>query len=216
MQNRARWAIAAIVLSVLSVSRAHASIEVVGDPVEGNSWSQGWRQVYRYGDPQIDLMAFQVLSPARRFKYQHAIAELEPTGWRQRFASETVAVVDGPPTLPDSRISFRSCFEGDLGTLTLRILAFGVAEQTPYEEIDCTWDGGWSFEDHTGAEIQCLLSRPDFEQMSGGGANVPEPSTLIVWCLLAPLGGCASWWRKLIGCAERKVCLRSPLPLGEG
>ena len=173
-----------------AATSALASIEVVGDPIEGNSFCQRWR---RQGERHFDHVQVRMDTPGG-FKtipdgpLGAGINEFGDSSWSQLFNTGSLLAARGNSL---TSLLFNLVYTNDWRAAE----TFDFHFQTYLG--DCRLDNiricklaggtGWDFLPGTWT-CTSPISTPS--------GPVPEPCSLIVWSLLAALGVGAGFWRR--------------------
>ncbi len=135
---------AILAIGILSNS-ALANLTPIGDPFEGNSWSQRF-----YTDaPAVDHIQMQMFSAGDSFKLPPAIAVNDSTwpalGWSQTYNDGLLVLADGPRKT--GALYLTIYFEGDTSnSLSFHFQSWDGSTCNPADNADAYWNGsGWSF-----------------------------------------------------------------------
>lgn len=180
----------AILLSAASPLQAAIGIESVGDPVDGNSWSQAWRLQCGDSHSNIDFISFHVETDNAEFKHKVAVGQFssDTTGtWCESYRSTSQATATGDwlwKTL-DLRVYFEGNRDELCAPVKLAMYLYEYGKEKARQkislkyELNCDWV--------TKIETDCCRCR-DEEPSGAPPASVPEPATLAIWSMLGGLG----------------------------
>jgi hypothetical protein len=164
-------AMVSVAALLLVAGMANASIVAVGDPVEGDSWSQ---QFVESGVGLYNFMGIQMLSPGDTFN-SPAFSGFSQGGWTT--SSNALAGIASGPSVTSMTFYVRFA-DNKAEPFQFQFSAF--FDDDPLESVIATWSGsGWGI---AGAD-----SPPTREECEN--AAIPEPASIIVWGLLG--AGCA-------------------------
>ena len=127
-------------LTMLAANGAFADISADGDPVEGNSWSQGFNES---GVGLFDLVAVKMVSPAPD-SFQSLTHRNLPSGWSVVYetpggAYPTLATATGPAR---TNMTWTIVFAGSSSNpLAFDFVAFNG--NTLLESAHAVWGPGW-------------------------------------------------------------------------
>jgi hypothetical protein len=178
MNRKLVLSLAAAVL-LIGCSLANASIEAVGDPIEGGSWSHEFQV---QGPGKADFMGVVMLSAGDAFE-PPVFSNFHASGWTGSGNSQA-GIASGPL---ETTLTFDISFAGSTNN-PLEFLFESFNGETWQTKAKLKWKNpGWTIE----VEYGDVYTRGEIEDM------VPEPATIIIWSLL----GAGSWlgmgvWRR--------------------
>jgi hypothetical protein len=199
MKLRTAWLVLAVSVLGLWATNAQAVI-IVGDPMEGNSWSQGFTETSGVDlTGPFDAVAIQIISAGPL--ESPGLSSFNPPGWSVAYNSLTNLAAFASRSSNSTYESFNVLFAGSSGSsLTVNFEAYLGGVLKDYDT--CVWNGGWAITHHH-AGIDPPTDGPS-EGAAEAAAGIPEPASILVWSLL----GAGSWfglrvWRRRGGAVGR-------------
>ncbi len=188
MRSSTLFFLTVVLLGAAAPLHAAIGIESVGEPVDGNSWSQGWRFQCGDNDPNIDLISFHIGTDNAEFKHMVAVGQFSTSTWCESYRSTSQATATGDWLW--KTLDLRVYFEGDRDQLCapvqLAMYLYEYGKEMARQKICLEYklNCGWT----TRIETDCCRRRRDEPCYDTPSASVPEPATLAIWSMFGGLG----------------------------
>jgi len=186
---------------IVAPGAARAAIQVAGEPVGSDGWTQAFRES---GVGTFDFVAVKIVSPEGEFAapglggFNRARWSAEGVG-----SSEVIAAAHGPQV---GDMTFEIAFSGPSSDpLAMVFVAF--REGSLLEESKVEWDGNaWIGAPAFPSTQEWSLGNSDWGPADilaeGGNPNptmlppIPEPVSVTIWGVLVGLVTTFGWWRR--------------------